>query len=65
VAAEVLVVNQATKHIIRNRGTYFLRNVITTGKKFGMVPMQASLQKLVDEGAITAETMADVMVNYR
>jgi twitching motility protein PilT len=65
VAHEILVVNQATKHIIRNRGTFFLRNVITTGKKFGMVSMQNSLQSLVDEGAITPETMADVMVNYR
>jgi twitching motility protein PilT len=65
VACEILIVNQATKHIIRNRGTFFLRNVITTGKKFGMVSMQTSLQKLVDEGAITPETMNDVMVNYR
>ena len=65
VACEVLIVNQATKHIIRNRGTFFLRNVITTGKKFGMVSMQTSLQHLVDEGAITPETMADVMVNYK
>jgi twitching motility protein PilT len=65
VACEVLIVNQATKHIIRNRGTFFLRNVITTGKKFGMISMQNSLQKLVDEGAITPETMNDVMVNYR
>ncbi len=64
-ACEVLIVNQATKHIIRNRGTFFLRNVITTGKKFGMISMQTSLQNLVDEGAITPETMSDVMVNYR
>ena len=65
VACEILIVNQATKHIIRNRGTFYLRNVITTGKKFGMISMQSSLQALVDEGAITAETMSDVMVNYR
>jgi twitching motility protein PilT len=65
VAAEILVVNQATKNIIRNRGTFYLRNVITTGKKHGMVSMQTSLQNLVDEGAITPETMGDVMVNYR
>ncbi len=65
VACEVLIVNQATKHIIRNRGTFFLRNVITTGKKFGMVSMATSLQALVDEGAITPETMADVLVNYK
>jgi twitching motility protein PilT len=65
VACEILTVNQATKNIIRNRGTFFLRNVITTGKKFGMISMQSSLQSLVDEGAITTETMADVMVNYR
>lgn len=65
VAAEILVVNQATKNIIRNRGTFYLRNVITTGKKHGMVAMQTSLEKLVEEGAITPETMADVMVNYR
>ncbi len=65
VANEILIVNQATKNIIRNRGTFFLRNVITTGKKFGMISMQSSLQSLVDEGAITPETMSDVMVNYR
>ncbi|MGD9724130.1 MAG: type IV pilus twitching motility protein PilT [Pirellulales bacterium] len=65
VANEILVVNQATKNIIRNRGTFFLRNVITTGKKFGMISMQSSLQTLVDEGAITPETMADVMANYK
>ena len=64
-ACEILIVNQATTHIIRNRGTFFLRNVITTGKKFGMISMQTSLQKLVDEGAITPETMSDVMVNYK
>ena len=45
VACEILIVNQATKHIIRNRGTFFLRNVITTGKKFGMVSMQTSPAK--------------------
>ena len=65
VACEILIVNQATKHIIRNRGTFFLRNVITTGKKFGMVSMQTSFKHLVDEGAISPETMNDVMVNYR
>ena len=65
VACEILIVNQATKHIIRNRGTFFLRNVITTGKKFGMISMQTSLQNLVDEAAITQETMNDVMVNYK
>lgn len=65
VACEILIANQATKHIIRNRGTFFLRNVITTGKKFGMISMQTSLQEMVDEGSITAETMADVMMNYK
>jgi len=65
VACEILIVNQATKHIIRNRGTFFLRNVITTGRKFGMVSMQSSLEQLVAEGAISPETMHDVMVNYR
>ena len=65
VACEILIVNQATKHIIRNRGTFFLRNVITTGKKFGMISMATSLQNLVDEGAITHETMSDVLVNYK
>jgi twitching motility protein PilT len=65
VACEVLIVNQATKHIIRNRGAFFLRNVITTGKKFGMVPMSVSIQNLLDEGTISAETANDVMVNYK
>ena len=64
-AVEILIVTHSTKNIIRKRGTFFLRNVISTGKKVGMVPMSVSIQNLLDEGAITDETAADVMANYK
>jgi twitching motility protein PilT len=64
-ATEILIVTHSTKNIIRKRGTFFLRNVISTGKKVGMVPMSVSIQNLLDEGAITEETAADVMANYK
>ena len=65
VACEVLVCTPATRNIIRNRGTFFLRSVISTGRRYGMVPMQSSVQQLLEEGQITQETATNVMANYQ
>ena len=64
VALEVLIATDAAKNIIRNRGAFHLRNVITTGSKFGMISMDQSINGLLAEGAISPEVAAAVMTNY-
>jgi len=46
VACEILVANDAVRHVMRNRGTYHLRNAITTGQRYGMRSMKNSLDEL-------------------
>jgi len=64
VALEVLMATDAAKNVLRNRGVYFLRNIIATGGRFGMIPMGQSVEALLAEGAITPEVASAVMVNY-
>ena len=64
VACEILIVTGGAKNIIRRKGGYHLRTVITTGKKFGMCTMAESVEGLVDEGIITKQAGASVLVNY-
>lgn len=65
VACEVLVATDAARNIIRKKGGFFLRDVITTGKKHGMKTMSESVNALLREGAITTGAAENVMVNYR
>ncbi len=64
VACEVLVVTDAAKNILRRRGSFMLRNLITSGKRFNMVTMTDSLGALLDEGIITEDVANGVMANY-
>ncbi len=64
VALEVLIATDAAKNVIRNRGAFFLRNIIATGGKFGMISMMQSVETLLAEGAITPEVSSAVMANY-
>jgi twitching motility protein PilT len=64
VACEILIVTSGAKNIIRRKGGYHLRTVITTGKKFGMHTMSESVNNLIDEGIITKQAGASVLVNY-
>jgi twitching motility protein PilT len=48
VASEVLVVTSAAKNIIRRKGGFFLRSVIETGKKHGMITMEDSINTLFE-----------------
>ena len=64
VACETLVATDAVRNVMRKRGTFHLRNLITTGQRYGMVTMKSSLDALRDEGAITPETYERVMENY-
>src|SRR3954462_7657618 len=54
-AFEILVATHATRSLIREGKTNQLRNVLLTGQEDGMQTLEASLSKLVADGAITYE----------
>ena len=64
VACEVLTSTDATRNIIRRKGTFMLRNIIVTGKRHGMFTMAESIADLVNEEAITEDAGNSVLVNY-
>ena len=64
VACEVLVVTSGVKNIIRRKGGFLLRTVISTGKKFGMITMKESINNLVEEGLVKEENAKSILVNY-
>ena len=65
VACEVLIVTDAAKNIIRRRGAYLLRNVITSGRKHNMINMVDGVHHLLEEGVITEDAANGILVNYR
>jgi twitching motility protein PilT len=65
VACEVLVVTSAAKNIIRRKGGFFLRSIIETGKKHGMITMTESVNILVEKKLITEGVAKSVLVNYK
>jgi len=64
VATEILVATDAVRNVMRKRGTFHLRNLITTGQRYGMTTMKISLDQLRDEGAIDTEMHARILENY-
>jgi twitching motility protein PilT len=64
VACEVLVVTSAAKNIIRRKGGFFLRSVIETGKKHGMVTMVESVNALLDADTISEGVAKSILSNY-
>jgi twitching motility protein PilT len=64
VACEVLIVTNAAKNIMRRKGGYFLRSVIETGKKLGMVTMVESINTLLQAGIISEGVAKAVSSNY-
>ena len=65
VGCEILVVTMAAKNILRRKGGFQLRSVVETGQKHGMITMQQSLKRLVDERVISEDVANSVGVNYR
>jgi twitching motility protein PilT len=65
VACELLVATDAVRNLIRNRATFQLRSVISTGLRYGMQPMRVSLDALREEGEITDSLYYLVLENYR
>jgi len=64
VACEILVVTNAAKNIIRRKGGFFLRSVIETGRKHGMITMVESLNSLLEAGTISENVAKAVSSNY-
>ncbi len=64
VACEVLVVTNAAKNIIRRKGGFFLRSVIETGRKHGMMTMSESVNSLLEAGTISEGVAKSILANY-
>ena len=58
------MVTSAAKNIIRRKGGFFLRSVIETGKKHGMVTMIESVNELLENKVISEGVAKSVLVNY-
>ena len=54
-AREIMVVNSAISNLIREGKVYQIPTAIQTGAALGMVSMENSLQKLKNDGLISAE----------
>ena len=65
VACEVLVVTGAAKNILRRKGGFFLRTVIETGKKHGMITMSESVNALLEAGVISEGVAKSILANYK
>ena len=65
VACEVLVVTSAARNIIRRKGGFFLRSVIETGKKHGMITMTESVNTLLEQGIISEDVAKSILANYK
>ena len=64
-ACEILVTTGAARNVIRRKGGFFLRSIIETGKKHGMVTMLESVNTLFDEGIISEGVAKSVLANYK
>lgn len=65
VACEALVVTNAARNIIRRKGGFFLRSVIETGKKLGMVTMEDSIGGLLEQKTISEGVAKSILANYK
>lgn len=61
IAAEVLIVNDAVRHMIRDGKHHQLPSVMATGRRFGMQTLEAHLLDLVSCGAVTADIAEAVL----
>lgn len=57
-ALEILVANRAVGNLIRENKTFQIESIMQTGSAHGMLLLDASLRKLVADGAITEEEAA-------
>jgi len=65
VACEALVVTSAARNIIRRKGGFFLRSVIETGRKLGMITMEESINTLLEQKIISEGVAKSILANYK
>ena len=65
VACEILVTTSAAQNVIRRKGGFFLRSIIETGKKHGMMTMSESVKALLEKKIISEGVAKAVLVNYK
>lgn len=65
VACEILTATDAVRNLLRRKGTYMLRNVVTMGKKHGMLSMSESLDELLTDKAISADAASSILSGYQ
>jgi twitching motility protein PilT len=61
-AVEILLATGAVRNIIREGKTFQLDNVISTSADMGMIPLEASLAKLVNQGLVSYQKAEEVAV---
>ena len=64
VGCEVMITTNAIRNVIRRGESHLLRNIIHTGKRYGMVTMRQSVTTLLEKGEISAEMAERVLANY-
>ena len=64
VAAEVVLGTRAVRNMLKTGSDTQLRSAILSGRDVGMVTMQASVDALLNEGAISEEVRDAVLKNY-
>lgn len=65
VATEVMIATNAARNVIRRKGGFFLRSIIETGKKLGMITMADSVNQLLREKIISEDSAKSVLINYK
>jgi twitching motility protein PilT len=63
-AVEFVLVTPAVANIIRKGDLHTLPTAIQSGRDAGMIPLERSLAKLVDEGSVTREAVKRVAVDH-
>ncbi|MBA3463182.1 MAG: PilT/PilU family type 4a pilus ATPase [Deltaproteobacteria bacterium] len=63
-AAEVVPVTPAVANIIRKGDLHTLPTAINTGRDAGMVPLERSLAKLIDSGAVAPQVVKKIAADH-
>ena len=63
-AAEVVPVNAAVANIIRKGDLHTLPTAIHTGREAGMVPLERSLARLIESGAVSPQVVKKIATDH-
>ncbi|MCX5742269.1 MAG: ATPase, T2SS/T4P/T4SS family, partial [Proteobacteria bacterium] len=63
-ACEYVPVNQAVQNIIRKGDLHTLPTVISSGRESGMIPLERSLARLVETGAVSPQVVKKIATDH-